>query len=163
MGWTNDQTNEIVIPAGTPFLPGNNVIGIGTQLPAELIAYGVQAAIVFYSTDWDPNATVPTIKFGWIGIGPNIELLNPVAILGTAISMGLGVCANPHASQVAKVTSGLSLGMFSDGTGELFAAFNNSQNNVTWVLSEAVSTHNATEQGFSNTGAGLWSLPGFAG
>lgn len=163
MGWTNDTTSEITAPADTPFAPGNNVIGMGTALPPELIAYGVTAALVFYSTSWNPNATVPTIKFGWVGIGPDIELLNPVQVLGTAISMGLGVCANPHANQTAVVTSGLSLGMFTDGTGELFAAFNNSQNNIIWTLTEATGTHNGIEDGFSNAGQVLWELPGNPG
>ena len=110
MQFSNNNVTEIVVPAGVPFSPGFDVIGIGTELPPELAAYEpigggdpVVAAIVFYSAAYNPNGTTPQVKFFWIGIGssPSIE--------ASSLNIGVGIVANASVSQVAVINSGLSV------------------------------------------------------
>jgi hypothetical protein len=151
MGWTNTEQTELVAPTGTPFAPGNDVIGFGTQLPPELAAYGVTAAIVIYNDQWDASLTTPCIKFSWIGMSD------------TYLCLGLAITANPSANPVAVISSGLNVGMFTDGTGELNCALNNSQDNVIWEVQENIGSGNGEETGYANNGTTLWDLPGDAG
>lgn len=150
MGWTNDQATEITAPAGTPFLPGNDVIGFGTELPPELAAFGVTAAIVIYNNGWDAALTTPCVKFTFIGMA------------ATYLCVGLGITANPHVNPVAVVTSGFTLGMFTDGTGQINVGISNAKNNLIWQLQETLGPGDAEEAGFSNAGAVLWDLPATA-
>jgi len=103
MGWTNTDKDELTAPSSTPFVPGNNVIGFGTQLPPELIAAGFTSAIVSYSTDWDPTSTVPKVKFRFI------------APAGGSTIIGIGWCANPSVSQVATIAADFSAGLVYSG------------------------------------------------
>jgi len=147
MGWTNEQSTEIVAPAGTPFLPGNDVIGFGTQLPPELSAYGVTAAIVIYNNGWNASLTTPCVKFTWIGMA------------ATYLCMGLGITANPHTNPVAVVTSGLDIGMFTDGTGQINVGISNAKDHLIWQMQETIGAGDAEEAGFGDAGSVLWDLP----
>lgn len=111
-----DATTELVIPAGTPFLPGFDVIGIGTALPDELANYSpipggetVKAAIVFYSSAYDSNATVAQVKYYWMGIGSDD------ANNGSSLCIGIAIVPNASVSEVAVVTSGFALVPFAAG------------------------------------------------
>lgn len=95
---------EVTAPNNVPFVPGQNVTGIGAGVPPELIAAGIPNAIIFYSSDWDPNAVVPTAKFKWI------------AAVGGALVSGYGYCQNPSISQVATIVSASVVGINVVGT-----------------------------------------------
>jgi hypothetical protein len=99
MQFPNQLVTEIFAPDNVAFAPGNNVSGFGADLPPELAAAGYTNAIVFYSTDWNPAAVVPTVKFKFI------------ATNGGSLITGYGVCTNPSVSQVATVLRGTSTGM----------------------------------------------------
>lgn len=101
-----DLTTELIVPANVPFQPGQNVIGIGTDLPPELAAYTpygagstVEAALIFYSSQWDPNATTPRVKYQWLGV------VTDPSLKGVFISIGTAFCDNPSVSHVATVIS----------------------------------------------------------
>lgn len=66
MQFNDNVVTEITAPNNVPFEPGFNIIGIGTEIPPELAALGIEAAIIFYSDGWDPTLTVPRIKFFYI-------------------------------------------------------------------------------------------------
>lgn len=125
MQFTNNLTTEIIVPSGTPFLPGNNVIGIGIELPPELAAYEpygsgstVEAALIFYSSVWDPTATTPRVKYQWLGV-----VTDPAAN-GAFISIGTAVCNNPSVSQVATVFSVVDFGTENVFTGHASTTIN---------------------------------------
>lgn len=122
MGWTNTQPDELTAPGSVPFLPGNNVTGIGNQVPAELSAAGYPNAIVFYASDWNPAATTPTVKFRFIAAHGSDETL--VA--------GYGICMNPSVSQTATVEAALAIGAM-DVTGS-FMSGNWPSDRQMWVL-----------------------------
>lgn len=63
MEFDSDIVNEITAPNTVPFEPGNDVIGIGSDIPSELDPFGIAAAMIFYSSSWDPAATTPKIKY----------------------------------------------------------------------------------------------------
>lgn len=63
MEFDSNIVTEITAPNTVPFLPGNNIVGIGADIPPELSAAGLDAAIVFYSTDWDTSVSTPRIKY----------------------------------------------------------------------------------------------------
>lgn len=128
--------DEIVIPNDVPFLPGNNVIGIGTELPPELVAYGITAAMVFYFSNWNPNATVPTVKFGFIGVS---TVGNQCGIV-----TGFGWCAAPHTSQVANVAACETVAMGNTIGTQLgtIVAFNNGlDDNIAGILEDPADTN----------------------
>lgn len=155
MGWTNDQATEITAPSDVPFLPGNDVIGMGTGVPQELRDYGVDAAIVFYNSGWNPAATVPSVKFMWIGT-------YVVGGLGS-ISFGFGIAANPSVDQTAVISNGLTLGTYVNGavTESTLSLFN-LNNTVVWTAF-ADASHNGREIGNLAAGPTLWDLPGNPG
>jgi hypothetical protein len=68
MIFADQVVTEITVPSNVPFLPGNDVIGIGTEIPAELMGEDIEAAIIFYTDDWDTSATTPKVKFFFIGV-----------------------------------------------------------------------------------------------
>lgn len=82
---------ELTVPNNVPFTPGHDVIGIGTDVPPELVAAGFGDSIVIYGSDWNPANTTPTVKFRFISSG------------FSGIVIGFGYCANPSVSQVATV------------------------------------------------------------
>lgn len=90
-GWSNDLLSELIVPNNVPFLPGNAVTGIGSQVPAELIAAGYPNAIVFYATDWNPAAVTQSVKFRFI------------AASAAGLVIGYGAAANPSVDQTAVV------------------------------------------------------------
>lgn len=120
MGWTNTQPDELTAPSSVPFLPGNDVTGIGSQVPAELAAAGYPNAIVFYASDWNPTNTTPTVKFRFIA-----------AHAGNLV-VGYGLCANPSVSQTAAIEAALNIGAF-DATGS-FMSGNWPSDRQMWVL-----------------------------
>lgn len=63
MEFDSNIVTEITAPNTVPFLPGNDIIGIGADIPSELDPYGIAAAIIFYSSSWDPAATTPKVKY----------------------------------------------------------------------------------------------------
>lgn len=63
MEFDSNIVTEITAPNTVAFVPGNNIIGIGADVPPELTAVGFEAAIIMYSTDWDPLATTPKVKY----------------------------------------------------------------------------------------------------
>lgn len=88
----NDQVvTEITAPSNVPFLPGFDVIGFGTEIPPELVAYGLDAAIIFYTSSWDTSVTTPRIKFMFIATHAG-ELLT-----------GYGYSLNPSTTPTATV------------------------------------------------------------
>lgn len=89
---------ELTVPNNVPFTPGHDVIGIGTDVPAELIAAGFGDSIVIYGSDWNPANTTPTVKFRFISSG------------FSSIVIGFGYCANPSVSQVATVETTTAIG-----------------------------------------------------
>jgi hypothetical protein len=84
---------EITVPNNVPFTPGHDVIGIGTDVPPELVAAGFGDSIVIYGSDWNPANTTPTVKFRFISSG------------FSSLAIGFGYCANPSVSQVATVVT----------------------------------------------------------
>src|SRR5947209_375577 len=95
---------EVTAPNNVPFLPGNNVSGFGSDIPAELVAAGYTNAVVFYSTDWNPANTAPTTKFRFI------------ATAGASLVIGIGYCLNPSVSQTATITRTISAGLLLAGS-----------------------------------------------
>lgn len=89
---------EITVPNNVPFTPGHDVIGIGTDVPPELIAAGFGDSIVIYGSDWNPANTTPTVKFRFISSAFN------------AIVIGFGYCANPSVNQTATVITTTAIG-----------------------------------------------------
>lgn len=71
MIFSDQVITEITVPNNVPFLPGFDVIGIGTEIPVELTAYGIDAAIIFYTDTWSTAVTIPTVKFFFIGVRGN--------------------------------------------------------------------------------------------
>jgi hypothetical protein len=59
--------SEIVIPNNVPFEPGNDVIGVGFEVPPELQAEDINSAILFYNSDWSPTSTLPRVKYAFFG------------------------------------------------------------------------------------------------
>jgi len=131
MQFTNNLITELIIPSGTPFAPGNDVIGIGTELPNELVTSNIKAAIVWYFSNWNPAATTPQVKFMYIGTA---------IIPGEAgIAMGFGVVANASVSQVATLMHGFNFLATNSFTGHLAAemAIYNHNNNIIMQAGEA--------------------------
>lgn len=153
MGWTNEQTTEIVAPEGTPFLPGNDVIGFGTQLPPEMASAGITAAIVFYNSGWNPASTSPSVKFMFIGTIENAG--------SGAVSIGFGVCQNPSVSQTAVVNYGFIVGTenVTSSIGETYMLLKRADNSTSWQVFNK-SDHTPQENGLGPTGTPLWNLPG---
>jgi len=67
MQFTNNLVDELIIPAGTPFAPGFDVIGIGAQAPPELQAEGFSVGMIIYNSEWDPTLTTPQVKYMFLG------------------------------------------------------------------------------------------------
>lgn len=109
MQFPNQIVTEITAPSNVPFLPGNVVTGFGSQVPAELVAAGYQNAIVFYSNDWNPAATTPSVKFKFIGAGSSAS---PIGTGGAdSLDIGYGVVLNPSVSQTAIIQVALRTGL----------------------------------------------------
>jgi hypothetical protein len=133
MQFPPNPSNELIIPAGVPFLPGNDVIGLGTELPPELAAFNpvaggptVTAAMVFYTSAYNPAATTPQTKYFFIAIAgaPNGE---------AAITLGAAIVANPSVSQTAVITSGFVLDVFD---GDIEYTYASADNNAIAVIAD---------------------------
>jgi hypothetical protein len=162
MGWTNDQQTEITAPAGTPFLPGNDVIGLGTELPPELAAYipfvggtAIQAAIIFYNSAFDPTSTLPLVKFHFMGMAGTA---NPT---GSALLIGLGVCNNPSVSTVAKCLPGFLVGAGTQYTGHMNMVyeFGNHNGGTLGLVGESDTNGSGVFVAFDGSGNNIGHLP----
>lgn len=109
---------EITAPNNVPFLPGNNVTGFGSQVPAELVAAGFANAIVFYASDWNPAATTRKVKFRFI------------AASSVGLVIGYGYALNPSVDQTAFVVKSqvFTISPFTDGNSTKF--LNNTSDEV---------------------------------
>jgi hypothetical protein len=103
VGWSNQNVDELTAPSTVPFAPGQNVTGLGSQVPSELVAAGITNALVFYSSDWNPSATVPKTKYRY------------VCAVGGSLVFGMGYCTNPSVSQVATLVTTHSEGLTVQG------------------------------------------------
>lgn len=155
--------DEIVIPNNVPFAPGNNVIGIGTEIPPELVAVGFDAALVFYFSNWDPTSTTPLVKYAFIAPISNGT--------GSAVSIGFGICNNPSVSQTPVVVTGWSIEAGNEFTGHMTIS-ENTFNHLATAIAEVTEgntggdgaiaiannagTHNATKIVTTTSGAGSW-------
>lgn len=102
MQFPDNIVTEITVPNTVPFLPGNDVIGIGTDIPAELAATNIKNALIFYNSGWNPASTFPEIKFffiagAWKG-GPL-----PGTPKQTGMAIGYGIVPNPSVNQTAVI------------------------------------------------------------
>lgn len=144
MGWTNTDTNELVVPANEPFAAGNDVIGIGTELPPELAAANVNAAAVFYNSHWDPTATTPRVKFMFIGTSSNAT--------ATVLALGMGICQNPSVNTTAVITQGFAVGMQTlNGVGQTFVNLARANDTLSWIVFNH-DTGNPEEDGYKSDG-----------
>lgn len=82
--------SSIQVPSSVTAQPGNRVFIVSSTLPSELIAAGYTSAIVWYTTDWDPAATTPKIKYLFLGTYP---------AAGGGLVLGSCVASNPSVSQ----------------------------------------------------------------
>lgn len=154
MEFGQNVVTEITVPNNVPFLPGNDIIGIGTQLPPELEAYGITAAMVFYNQAWSPVATTPRVKFMFIGTTHDVDF--------GAMVFGYGYCNNPSLNQVAVVTTTYQIGM--DGTtvpGRAMSytlVFNSLDNKIVETSEDTL--RNSQIIGYDNDGAQNFIIPG---
>lgn len=108
----NISANSIQVPGNLAAQPGNRVFSVSSSLPAELVSAGYTSAIVWYSTDWNPTATTPKIKYLFLGTYPQP---------GGGLVLGSCVASNPSVSQTGIIyasqviqnyqSSGLDLGV----------------------------------------------------
>jgi hypothetical protein len=87
MQFPTQAVTEIIVPNNVPFEPGYDVIGMGTQVTPAMLAAGYPAAILFYSSAYDPASIVPQIKYQFIADK-----------LGSIV-FGYGLVANASVSQ----------------------------------------------------------------
>lgn len=105
MQFPNQILSEVIAPNTATFSPGHNVIGLGADLPPELVAAGYSAAMVFYSTIWNPANTFPTMKFMFIGTN------------GGGIIIGYGYSNNPSTTPTATIVAMEAIGLINNGSG----------------------------------------------
>ena len=108
----NIAANSIQVPSNLAAQPGNRVFSVSSSLPSELTAAGYTSAIVWYSTDWNPAANTPKIKYLFLGTYP---------AAGGGLVLGSCVATNPSVSQTGVIyasqvvqnyqSSGLDLGI----------------------------------------------------
>lgn len=153
MGWTNTAATEITAPATVPFLPGFDVMGIGSELPAELQDSVVKTALVMYNSNWSPTNTVPTVKFHFLGTA---EFTN-----GTGFVIGMGSCQNPSVNQTAIVALNLVMMYPNDNSSDVFFLMQDHSSAVGWEL--IMNTDGTTTETGLGGGGTLWQLPGNPG
>lgn len=155
-GWSNDNLEEVVAPASMPFLPGNNVIGMGTALPQEMKDAGFTAGIVFYSAGYKSTSTTPKVKFWYLAINDDS------AGLTSGIVLGAGLVTNPHVSEVATTVDvfqfGISLDPSSPPNPGMFFSMQNVLENTIAVISED-ENNDGTGTWFDNDGTDIFDIP----
>lgn len=97
MEFQDNVITELTAPNNVPFQPGFDIIGFGSEVPPEMEAVGFEAAIIFYTDDWDPAATNPRLKYFYIGVS-NSNLVN-----------GFGYSENPSTTPTATLVNAQSL------------------------------------------------------
>ena len=123
---SNVQT-EITAPNNVPFEPGNNIIGIGSEVPLEL--QGIYpAAIIFYTSNWNPANTRPTVKYMWIAMAS----IDTPPTSTTGLAFRYAICQNPSVSQVPTLHDILNIDVVSNATqfAHVMAVFNHTYDNV---------------------------------
>jgi hypothetical protein len=94
MIFKDQVVSELTAPNTLPFEPGYDIVGIGTEVPPELIAAGYTASIIFYTSSWSAAATTPRVKFFFLGVKPGI------------FTTGYGYSLNPSTTPTATVIEG---------------------------------------------------------
>jgi hypothetical protein len=105
MQFNSNVVTEIVVPSNVPFLPGNNVLGIGTQVPPELVAENILAAMIFYNDEYSPTSTLPRVVYTFIG-----QTVTPDPDYSVGIYIGFTWQANPSANSPLIVVGTLTVG-----------------------------------------------------
>jgi len=157
------MSNEVIAPTTATFAEGNDVIGLGTSLPAELAAwtpyggtYVLKSALIFYSSDWSATATYGQVKYWFIAFG-NVTS-------GTAKGESdfyIGCC---YVTNASNSTTGVIRPLLSAGMTAANLAYNNTYNgggglatqvadddsghDASWKLQTAAGT--ATVQAYTN-------------
>lgn len=128
--------SEIVIPSSVPFAPGNDVIGIGFQVPAELQAAGINAAMIFYNSAYSPTSTLPRVVYSFIG-----QAVTPDPDYSVGVITGFTWQTDPAANSPLIVVATLITGMGApSGSGYTFlecvvGGQNHNQDDI-WGFSE---------------------------
>jgi hypothetical protein len=136
MQFPPNPTSEIIIPSGTSFTPGNDVIGIGFQVPAELSAEGINAAMIFYNSEYSPSSTLPRVVYGFFG-----QTLTADPEYSVGLVQGFTWQVNPSISSPLLVVATLITGMGAPGAPpytflECVVGGQNHNQNDTWGISE---------------------------
>jgi hypothetical protein len=89
MQFSNNLVTELIIPTGTPFAPGYDVIGIGAAAPPELAAAGFTIGMIIYNSAWNPSLTTPQVKYIFLGT---------LAQAGSGAEFFIGFAVAPNAA-----------------------------------------------------------------
>lgn len=69
MVWSNQAVDKITVPASVPIGPGQDgVIISGADIPVELKAINITAAIIFQRGDYPSEGTLPEAKYFFVGL-----------------------------------------------------------------------------------------------
>lgn len=100
MEFDSNLITELTAPNTVPFEPGYDIIGFGSYVPPELLAIGIDSAIIFYTSDWDETAVTPRIKYyaiannngviGIVSVGSLNPSTTPASITGVVQYVGRG-------------------------------------------------------------------------
>lgn len=127
MQFADQVVTEITAPNNVPFEPGFDIIGFGTEVPDEMSAVGFEAAIIFYTDDWDPAATNPRLKYFFIGVR-NGTLIN-----------GYGYSENPSTTPTATLVETQNLAINNttgDGLTDFFIRSTQSPSSLIFRINE---------------------------
>lgn len=89
MQFSNNLVTELIIPTGTPFAPGFDVIGIGAAAPPELAAAGFTIGMIIYNSAWNPSLSTPQVKYIFLGT---------LATAGVGAEFFIGFAVAPNAA-----------------------------------------------------------------
>lgn len=89
MQFSNNLVTELIIPTGTPFAPGFDVIGIGAAAPPELQAQGFTVGMIIYNSAWNPSLSTPQVKYIFLGT---------LATAGQGAEFFIGFAVAPNAA-----------------------------------------------------------------
>lgn len=154
--WSNDQQDEIWAPNTVPFSPGNNVVGIGQSLPAEMLAKGYSSALLFYTAGYSDTATTPKVKYWFIAVNDVFSQLD------SALTIGYGYVANPSVNTTAVVKDHYQFGCSFDPSsppspGNYFTFLNVNVNSV--IIGSETTAHAGEIDTQTNTGTTTGTLP----
>jgi hypothetical protein len=150
MQFPSNAATEITAPAGVPFAPGNDIIGIGTDIPPELAAEGITAAILAYTSSYDPTAIYPQVQYMFIAVGSTGD----GTIVNAGLAIGFGVVVNASVSQTAVIKTAANFIMETNVT----APFNPAMIFLTYPYTGNavnVMTHGSFAAGFGDNQNGI--------